>query len=148
MHRSISAVSIRGSISNVSVHGSLSTINVQGSISTVSVHGSIALSVYMVVLVLSVYMVVLVLSVYTTGISNCRKELKFTYVIGATFSFSKGIIFIAYAVLFYLGAWLITTKTPNNPQPITFEDMMMYVVLHSLSLPNYALECAGIRFVL
>jgi len=93
----------------------------------------LALSVYMVVLALSVYVVVLTLSVYTTGISNCRKELKFTYVIGATFSFSKGIIFIAYAVLFYLGAWLITTKTPNNPQPITFEDMMMYVMLHSLS---------------
>ncbi|KAF6033876.1 ABCB1 [Bugula neritina] len=76
-----------------------------------------------------------------------KKELKFTYVIGATFSFSKGIIFIAYAVLFYLGAWLITTKTPNNPQPITFEDMMITfsaVVFGAMSLaqitnysPNY-----------
>jgi len=48
-----------------------------------------------------------------------------TQAMGLTYGISQGIMFFAYAALFYLGAWLIADKSPRNPQPLSFEAMMM-----------------------
>lgn len=48
--------------------------------------------------------------------------------LGLTFGLSQGIIFFAYAALFYLGAWLIVpAEAGERPKPerLTFESMMM-----------------------
>lgn len=50
--------------------------------------------------------------------------------LGVTYGLSQGIIFFAYAALFYLGAWLIVPAAegePAKPEKLTFESMMMYV---------------------
>ncbi|KAF6034287.1 ABCB1 [Bugula neritina] len=76
-----------------------------------------------------------------------KKELKMTQAMGLTYGISQGIMFFAYAALFYLGAWLIADKSPRNPQPLSFEAMMITfsaVVFGAMSLgqatsfaPNY-----------
>ena len=45
--------------------------------------------------------------------------------LGITFGLSQGIIFFAYAALFYLGAYLIAGKGRPDWAELDFEGMMM-----------------------
>ena len=55
-----------------------------------------------------------------------RKEVRMTQGLGVSYGVSQGIIFFAYAALFYLGAYLIA---PDSGRPewaaLDFEGMMM-----------------------
>jgi len=46
---------------------------------------------------------------------------------GFAYGLSQAVTFFTYGAVFYMGAWLISDETDRNPQPLTFEPMMMYV---------------------